>query len=125
MSVSFYCVARRPSPLAAEEKLAIDRILAKYSVETRIKRYEETGQGIPWRALHLLPPEKFSYADAILEGTAEIPTDSDEALSTAIVHWCNAASALRREIHKALWEVRVEDREIEWDYLHERYDPWK
>jgi hypothetical protein len=125
MSVSFFITARRPTPLTAEERLAIDRIVAKYSVESRIKRFEATGEGIRWHPLCLIPADECLYADSLVEATAEIPTESEDALATAILHWCNVAGALRREIHKALWEVRVEDREIEWDYLHERYDALK
>jgi hypothetical protein len=125
MSVSIYCFARRPQPLSDDERRTVERIVAKYSVESRIRRFEATGQGIAWRPLQLRSGDELSYGDAILEAVAELPTESEEALATALAHWCNAASALRREIHKALWEVRAGDREIPWDYLHERYEPEK
>jgi hypothetical protein len=125
MSVSFHYSARRPAPLAHEEQQAISKVIAKYSVDGRAKRYAETGEGIPWRPLCPLSPEEFSAADTILEGVAELPTESSEAQKLALSHWCNAVSALRREIHKALWEVRALDREIVWDYRQERYDPEK
>jgi hypothetical protein len=125
MSVSFHYSARRPTPLAVEEQQAVAKIVAKYSVNGRVKRYAETGEGIPWRPLCPCPPEEFSTADTILEGEAELPIESEEVMALALSHWCNAASALRREIHKALWDVRVDDREIVWDYLQERYDPGK
>ena len=56
-------------------------------------------------------------------GQRELPCESEEALATAITHWCNFATALRREVAKALWEVRVGDREIKHDYRNDRYDP--
>jgi hypothetical protein len=125
MSPSLYCSARRPAPLSPSEREAVHKIEAKYSVEARIKRFEETGQGIHWRPWHWLPEEEFSSADTILEGSVPLPCETEEALATAIDHWCNVVSALRREIHKALWEVRIGDREIQYDYRTDRYDPMK
>src|SRR5262245_632581 len=103
MNPAFYCSARRPAPLTADEQELVRKILAKYSVEGRVKRFEETGQGIRWRPWRDLPPEEFSAADTILEGSAELPCESEADLATAIEHWCNLATALRREVHKALW----------------------
>ena len=123
MSASFYCSARRPAPLSADEQQAVSRILAKYSVESRIKRFAETGQGIRWRPWRIYSPAEFTAADTILEGSAELPCESEEDLATALVHWCNLATALRREVHKALWEVRVDDREIKHDWRSDQYDP--
>ena len=123
MNPCFYCTARRPAPLSEDERFAVSKLEAKYSVLGRIKRFQETGQGIDWRPWQFLPPEKFSTADTVLEGSAELPADSEEALATAITHWCNFATGLRREVGKALWEVRVGDREIKHDYRNNRYDP--
>src|SRR5262245_63156902 len=108
MNPYFVCTVRRPAPLSTAERDAIRKVVAKYSVESRIKRFQETGQGIHWRPWQFLPPEEFSADDTLLESRAELPSETDEALKLAIEHWSNAASALRREIHKALWEVGVE-----------------
>jgi hypothetical protein len=123
MNPAIYCSARRPAPLSKSEHEAVNKILAKYSVDSRIKQFEETGQGIHWRPWSFLPEEEFSSADTILEGSAELPCESDESLAAAIEHWCNVVSALRREIPKALWVVRIEDYEIKYDYRTDRYDP--
>ena len=123
MNLTFYCSARRPAPLTDLEQQAVRKLIAKYAVESRIKRFEETGQGIRWRPLCLTSPDDYSAADAVFEATAELPCESDEALATAIDHWCNFASALRREIHKALWDVRVGDHEIKHEWRSDRYDP--
>ena len=123
MNATFYCSARRPAPLNSTEREALSKLIAKYSVESRIKRFDETGQGIRWRPFVPLAPEEFSAADTILEGSAELPCETEEALATATAHWCNFATALRREIHKALWEVRVGDREIKHEWRSDRYDP--
>lgn len=123
MNLSFYCHARRPAPLNSIEQQALQKIVAKYAVESRIRRFEETGQGIRWRPLCLTRPDDFSAADTIFEALAELPAETEEALATAIDHWCNFATALRREIHKALWEVRVGDREIKHEWRSDRYDP--
>ena len=125
MNPSFFCSVRRPAPLCPAEREAIQKIEEKYSVESRIKRFEETGQGIHWRPWRWLSEEEFSAADTILEGSAELPCETEDALATAIEHWCNVVSALRREIHKALWEVRAGDREIHYDYRSDRYYPAK
>ena len=44
MNPVLYCSARRPTPLCPAEREAIRKLEEKYSVESRIKRYEETGQ---------------------------------------------------------------------------------
>ena len=123
MNPIFYCSARRPAPLTTSERETLSKVLAKYSVEGRIKRFEESGQGLHWRPFVLIGPEDYSAADTILEGSAELPGETEEALATAVAHWCNLATALRREIHKALWEVRVGDREIKHEWRSDRYDP--
>jgi hypothetical protein len=123
MNLSFYCSARRPAPLTAVEQQAVDKIVAKYAVEGRIKRFAETGQGIRWRPLCVAKPEDFSASDTVFEASAELPTETEEALAAAIDYWCNFATALRRELHKALWEVRVDDRQIKHDWRSDRYDP--
>lgn len=123
MNLSFYCSARRPAPLTDVEQQAVRKVVAKYAVEGRVKRFEETGQGIRWKPLCLVAPEEFSANDTVFECAAELPCESDEALATAIDHWCNFATSLRHEIHKALWEVRIGDREIKHEWRSDRYDP--
>jgi hypothetical protein len=123
MNPSIYCSARRPAPLSSNEREAVSKILAKYSVESRLKQFREKGEGIHWRPWCFVAEDEFSAADTILEGSAELPFESEESLATAIEHWCNVVSAMRREIQKALWEVRIGDYEIKYDYRTDRYDP--
>jgi hypothetical protein len=123
MTLSFYCSIRRPAPLNSLEQQALQKVVAKYSVASRIRRFEETGQGIRWRPLCLTKPEDFPAADTIFEVSAELPTETEDGLATAIDHWCNFATALRREIQKALWEVRIGDREVKHEWRSDRYDP--
>ena len=125
MSMTFYFSARRPAPLSSDEQQALQKVLDKYSVDERVRRHAQTGEGLNWHTFRLLGPDELSTADTILEGHTHLPDDSEEAAATGLVHWCNVVSALRRSIHKALWSVQVEDIEIGWDYVKEAYDPAK
>ena len=123
MSFTIYYSARRSSPLSGEEQETVQRIVEKYSVDSRIKRFVQTGEGLNWESFCLFTTDQFSADDVILEGATKLPDNSDDAAATGLQHWCNALSALRLAIHKSLWSVRVEDQEIAWDYLKDCYDP--
>ena len=125
MSLSIYYSARRPTPLSEQEQVEVQKVLVRYSVESRVKRFEETGEGLNWRPFGILASSDFSTADVVLEGSTPLPDNTEEAFSAGVVHWCNVLSALRRIIHKAMWSVRIEDQEITWDYQNDRYDPAK
>jgi hypothetical protein len=125
MSFSIYYSARRPTSLSDEEQEEVRKVLARYCVDSRVKRFAETGEGLNWQPFRLLPPSDFAAADVVLEGSTPLPDNTEEAFSQGVVHWCNALSALRRIIHRAMWSVRVEDQEIAWDYQNDRYDPAK
>ena len=45
MSLSIYYSARRPTSLSDEEQVEIDKVLARYCVDSRVKRFAETGEG--------------------------------------------------------------------------------
>lgn len=125
MSLSIYYSARRPTPLSDEEQVEIDKVLARYCVDSRVKRFAETGEGLNWQPFGIAPSNDYSAADVVFEGSTPLPDNTEEAFSQGVTHWCNALSALRRVIQKAMWSVRVEDQEIAWDYQHDRYDPAK
>jgi hypothetical protein len=125
MSFSIYYSARRPTSLSDQEQMEVDKVLARYRVDSRVKRFAETGEGLNWQPFGVALPSDYSAADVVFEGFTPLPDNTEEAFSQGVVHWCNALSALRRIIHKAMWSVRVEDQEIAWDYQHDRYDPAK
>lgn len=125
MSFSIYYSARRPAPLSGEEQEDVRKVLTKYSVDARARRFAESGEGLNWEPFGMSDPKEFSAADVVFEGATRLPDNTEEAFSAGVVHWCNVLSALRRVIHKAMWSVRVEDQEIAWDYQNDRYDPAK
>ncbi len=125
MSLSIYYSARRPTPLSDQEEEEIRKVLARYSVDARAKRFAETGEGLNWQPFGQIASSDSSAGDVVFEGSTPLPDNTDEAFSAGVVHWCNALSALRRIIHKAMWSVRIEDQEIAWDYQNDRYDPAK
>ena len=125
MSFSIYYSARRPTPLSEQEQDEVRKVLVRYCVDTRVKRFAETGEGLNWQPFGVTAASDYSASDVVFEGATELPDNTEEAFSAGVVHWCNALSALRRIIHKAMWSVRVEDQEIAWDYQNDRYDPAK
>jgi hypothetical protein len=125
MALSIYYSARRPTPISEQEQAEFEKVLARYSVDARVKRFAETGEGLNWKPFGITPNSETSAADVVFEGSTPLPDNTEEAFSAGVTHWCNTLSALRRIIHKAMWSVRVEDQEIAWDYQHDRYDPAK
>ena len=125
MSFSIYYSARRPTALSDSEQVEIDKVLARYCVDSRVKRYAETGEGLNWQPYGVAASSDSSAGDVVFEGCTPLPDNTEEAFSAGVVHWCNTLSALRHIIHKAMWSVRVDDQEIAWDYQNDRYDPAK
>ena len=53
MSVSIYYTATRPTPITQSERLLIDAIVRMHSVDKKIEKYLQTGEGLncprlPW-----------------------------------------------------------------------------
>ena len=59
----------------------------------------------------------------IFEGATKLPDNSENAIWVGVQHWCSLLTAIRRILHNADWDVRVDDREIQWDDEVEEYNP--
>ena len=40
-----------------------------------------------------------------------------------VQHWCSVLTEIRRVLHNADWDVRVDDHSIQWDEDAGEYDP--
>jgi len=121
MSISIYYEARRKHPLTDVERAEIDAITQRFSVDDQIERYNRSGQGLNWESFCLYDPP--TEPDIILEGATRLPDKTEDAVWTAVQHWCAALSELRRALPHAEWRVAVDDHEMTWDASTQSYDP--
>ncbi len=122
MSVSIYYKVVRAAPLTDAERKTIDGLVEKYSVDNDIEEYLKTGQGLNW--------ESFSFSDpvepkVVLAGSTALPNNTEDATWIGVQHWCKLLSEIRRVIPNAIWNVHVEDHEMQWDSKALAYDPSK
>ena len=122
MSVAIYYRVVRVAPLTDAEKKAIDGLVEKYSVDNDIEKYLKTGKGLNW--------ESFSFSEAnetkvVLSGATALPNNTEDATWVGVQHWCKLLSEIRRLIPNAIWNVHVENHEIQWDSKAFAYDPKK
>lgn len=123
MSTSIFYSAVRAHDLTETERQAVAAIKWKYSVNDQIEEYLRTGSGPNWSSFIFYDHDLSS--GAIIEGTTELPDNSEEAIWIGLQHWCKALSELRRLIPDADWHVHVEDHNIDWDDTRQEYDPTK
>lgn len=122
MSVAIYYKVVRVAPLTDAEKKAIDGLVEKYSVDNDIEKYLKNGKGLNW--------ESFSFSEAnetkvVLSGSTTLPNNTEDATWVGVQHWCKLLSEIRRLIPNAIWNVHVENHEIQWDSKALAYDPNK
>ena len=123
MGISIYYEAKRTTPISLAEKEAVNRLVDKFSVDKAIEKYIETGEGLNW--------ESFGFYDEpcapgiILNGSTQLPDNTENAVWVGIQHWCAALTEIRRVVKDAVWDVRVEDYKLHWDESAQKYDPAK
>lgn len=123
MSISFYYTATRPTPLTDVESSAIDSIVEEFSVDDQIQTYLNSGDGLNWESFCVFDRVNPTAPDAIFEGATKLPDNSEDAMWVGVQHWCKAISAIRRVLHDAEWDVRVDDHDMQWDESALEYDP--
>ncbi len=124
MGVSIYYAAHRSTALTEREQNAVKEVVSRYSVADQVEEYLQTGSG--WRGEDFClyqPP--YDSPDTILEGATKLPGHSDDAMWTAVLHWCRALSEIRRILLDAVWDVHVDDHYIAWDDNQQAFDPSK
>ena len=120
MSVSIYYQARRSKPLTRSESLLVKMIVQFFSVDSRIKKYLETGEGLNWESFCLY--EKPTAPDLVIEGATKLPDNTKDADVHGAEYWCAVLSFLRLAISDAEWTVTIEDHPIKWDETNRKYD---
>jgi hypothetical protein len=115
--------ARRNSPLTAQEKRAVERIIEQHSVVEEIDAFAETGRGANWESFVVFDPADPSGPDVIFEGATYVNDHRPEHALAVLRHWCAALSALRHALPDAAWDVALGERPVRWDPATEAFDP--
>lgn len=129
MGVSLYYSAERGSPLTADERATVERLIAEGEASLR----EEALELFPtWHADGEVPLEYRSPAevfegmglhadeyldgDEVLSGSSKMPPSSCGVgpLLAQLRHYLEALTRMRRALPDARWSVRAEDTEIPW-----------
>jgi hypothetical protein len=121
MGVSIYYRCYRSYALSVEERKSISEIVERYSVKKQIEEYFITGKG--WNGEDFcFYSEPLDSPEAILEGATGLPISTVAICCTAIEHWCNLLSEIRRFLPDSSWEVHVDDYEIPWNKDLHQFD---
>ena len=123
MSVSIYYAARRQQPLSPDERAALDRLIARYSIRDHVEQHVQTSKGHNGENFHLYEPSELTEPSVVFEGATKLPDNSGDALWELIQHWCQLLSEVRRVLPSASWDVHVDDHDITWDEEQQAYDP--
>lgn len=129
MGVSLYYSATRGTPLTAEERATVERLVDEGEEALR----EEALELFPtWHADGEVPLEYRSPAEVfeglwlyedghlsdgqVLAGSSKMPPPACgvEPLLTQLRHYLDALTRLRRALPGAEWHVHIEDSEIPW-----------
>ncbi len=121
MGVSIYYHARRSQPLTKSESTLVKIIAHSGSVDAKIDKYLQTGDGLNWESFTLYNAP--TAHDLVLEGATRLPDNTEDAMWVGVRHWCVVLTLLRLAIHDAEWQVTVEDHPLKWDHKEKRYDP--
>jgi hypothetical protein len=123
MSVSIYYTARRARPLSPDERAAVGRIRAAYSIRDQVERYAQARQGHNGENFHVYDPDDPTESGVVFEGATKLPDNSQDAMWELVQHWCRLLSEVRRAVPGAAWRVHVDDHDIRWDEDAREYDP--
>jgi hypothetical protein len=107
--------------MTKSEKDLIDAIVRWCSVDKKLEKYLQTGEGMNWESFAVY--EKPSSPDAVFEGATKLPDNTKDAVWHGIWHWCTTLSYIRLILHDAAWRVAVENHQIKWDEKERRFDP--
>jgi len=110
-----------PTPITKSECLLIDAIVRMSSVDKKIEKYLQTGEGLNWESFGVY--DKPSAPDVIFEGATKLPDNTKDATWEGVWHWCWTLSYIRLVLHDASWRVGVENHKIKWDENERRFDP--
>ena len=122
MSVSIYYTAKRPYELSKGEQAGIESLIDRYAVREQIDEYHRTGIGWNGEDFCLYAPP-FESPDVVLAGATKLPDSTEDVFWDAVQHWCKALSEIRRLLPEAVWDVHVDDHEIQWDEARQEFDP--
>jgi len=122
MGISMYYTVSRPYELSKVEQNELEGVIKRYSVKERIDESHRTGVGWNGEDFCLYGPP-FESPETILQGATRLPDSNDEVLWTAVKHWCQALSEMRRLLFDAVWHVHVDDHDLEWNEERQEFDP--
>ncbi|MFJ6403909.1 hypothetical protein ACIQK9_00135 [Streptomyces hydrogenans] len=104
MSVSLYYSARRPEPLTAAERAAVERIAAAHLAAFP---YDDTES-------LCLYPDAGHEPDGVVAGSTKMPFDTDRVVPV-MIHVLDSVTELRRALPGAEWRVHLDDLDVDWD----------
>lgn len=107
MSVSIYYSADRKKVLSVEENKKIESVIEQYSDSYPYKGIEED-----FCVYHY----DLSTPEVIFNGSTKLPLSDDiEETMTAVMHWAECLSDIRRLVPDAEWSVNMDDMDLIWD----------
>jgi len=122
LSVSIYYIARRNRRITDAEQAAIDELVSKYSVDSRIEEFLRSGLGLNWESFRIYQHPEDQSGGVVFEGATKVPDNSEDGLWEGVRHWSGLLSRIRHVLRDAQWQVSLDDHELVWDSERGEYD---
>ena len=113
MGVSIYYTASRSEPLTLAERLAVDAAIARFPLSALLDECGVTEDEYDGEDFCVFPVGG-AEPGVVFEGATKLPLCSEDAMWSAVQHWCALLSEVRGVAPGAAWRVHVDDHEIPW-----------
>jgi hypothetical protein len=117
---TLYYQAEREAPLTKEEYVLVQKLIARYSVDSEIETYMNTGNGLNWESFSFY--EETDSVKVILQGSTKLPDNVAGAAKKGFIHWANLLAEIRTKIPGATWKVSLEDHPVKWNTSLNKYE---
>jgi hypothetical protein len=123
VGISIYYQARRERPLSTGEWEAIEELVDRHDVGTRVSEAGQEVEGPGWASFCIYPHDEHTEPGVIFEGGAGLPLTDEDEFWAAIQHWCRVLTLIRRAVPGATWSAHIDDLAVAWDEPRNEYDP--
>jgi hypothetical protein len=123
VGVSIYYTASRPEPLSAAERSAIEAAVARYPLAALLDECGVAEGEFDGEDFCVYPADAHTEPGVVFEGATKLPLHSEDAMWSAVQHWCGMLSEVRLALPGTAWRVHIDDHDIPWVADLRAFDP--
>jgi len=99
VSISIYYEVKRKNEVSEQERVEIQAVIDKYSVNKDIVSYLQTGEGLNWESFDYIfnsEPSGLFKKGTMFSGFTKLPDNSEDATWIGVQHWCKCLTEIRK-----------------------------